>query len=253
VPAAFPTVFNGFRSGRTRAETVKTVEGSKLLRFPSLKRGVNEIGSAYISKIEMRGFQPPRGIGVMVQIEPAKLNFRLRPARIGAKLHYANVKRILTVYTVASAIGFCFFVFMWPVSYHLNLSKHMVDAKITTSDCIALTKNFNLGFEKGSLWLYSDAMPYRGSMLTVGDETSQPPIVHGWNLGDYGFTHIEHVKSSLQDERMFDLPGVYFRRFLWRDSPPYTTLRVSLWYPIIFLIALPILWVFRHSRIAFKI
>ena len=40
--AAFPTVYNGFPAGRTRAETVKTVEGSQPGHFPSLKRGVNE-------------------------------------------------------------------------------------------------------------------------------------------------------------------------------------------------------------------
>jgi hypothetical protein len=143
---------------------------------------------------------------------------------------------------------------MWPVSYHLDLAKHVMDAKITPSDCIALPKDFNIGIEMGAVWLYSEAVPYTGGMIGVRFKTDPPAIVRGWRFGIYGFAHIiEHPKSQLPDERTCDLPGIYFRRFLCRDSPPWTTLRVSLWYPILLSSALPILWIFRHGRKAFMI
>jgi hypothetical protein len=162
------------------------------------------------------------------------------------------VKSILTISTFASAIGFCFFIGMWPLSYYLDLSKHLMDAKITSSDCIALPKDFKMGFENGAIWLYSGAMPYRGGIISVADKHSTR-VVHGWDWRHFGFTHVEYLNSSLPDERMCDLPGIYFRRFVWPGSPPWTTLRVTLCYPILLSAALPILWVFRHGRKAFKI
>ncbi len=154
------------------------------------------------------------------------------------------MKRLLPILACVSTIGICLLALMWPISYQFNLSKNMSEAKITASDCIDLSTNLHLGLENGSFWLYSEEMPYRGSMLTVGRENGPPPVVHEWGLGGCGFVHIE----DNPDERIFALPGIYFERILTPKSPPWTTLRVRIWLPILFLTIAPLLWIFRTLK-----
>jgi hypothetical protein len=94
-------------------------------------------------------------------------------------------------------------------------------------------------------------MPYRGSIIDVADENDSG-LLHEWHWGGYGFAHVQYLESSLRDERMCDFPGIYFRRFVWAGSPPCTTLRVAIWYPILLSAALPILWIFQHGPKAIK-
>jgi hypothetical protein len=164
------------------------------------------------------------------------------------------VKRTLATLTILSATAFCFLVVMWPVSYYMNLSRSMGTGKLTPSDSISITPHYHLGFERGSLWAYTYEMPYRGSIVWLSDTNDPPSVVHAWTFGHYGFSHsVDSNKFEKLSERACDLPGIYFRRF-WRfdDKPPYTTLCMSLWYPILLSAILPFLWIFRRSRLRFS-
>jgi hypothetical protein len=155
------------------------------------------------------------------------------------------VKRTLTTLTLLSAIAFCVLVVMWPASYFMDLSKSIGTGKLAPSDSILIAPYYRLGFERGSMWLYSYQMPYRGGTVSIWDKNDPPPIIRAWTCGDYGFSHV--VRVGKLSERACDLPGIYFRRF-WRfdDNPPYTTLCVSLWYPVLLSAVLPFLWFFRR-------
>lgn len=161
------------------------------------------------------------------------------------------VKRALTTLTLLSAVVLCLLVVMWPASYFLNLSRSIGTAKHAPSDSIPVSPDYRLGFERGSLWLYTYEMPYRGGIMWISSTNDPPPVFHASTLGDYGFYHsIVSNKSEKLSERACDLPGIYFRRF-WRfdDQPPYTTLSMSLWYPMLLSVVLPFWWVFRHRRL----
>jgi hypothetical protein len=114
------------------------------------------------------------------------------------------------------------------------------------SDSIPVTSNYRLGFENGGAWFYTDAMPYRGSMMGVADENNPPQVIGEWHWGHFGFVHIEYPKPSLPDETLLDLPGIYFRRFSQAGSPPWATLRISLWLPMAILAIVPSLWVIHY-------
>jgi hypothetical protein len=164
------------------------------------------------------------------------------------------VKRTLTTLTLISAVVLCFLVVMWPASYFLNLSRSFGSGKLTPSDSIPVSPDYRLGFERGSLWLYTYAMPHRGGIVWMSGTNDPPSVVHGWTFGILGFAHIVHSnKTGKLSERVCDFPGVYFRRFWgFDDKPPYTTLELSLWYPILLSAVLPLLWIFRRSRLRFS-
>ena len=158
------------------------------------------------------------------------------------------MKRTLTTLTLLSGIVLCFLVVMWPVSYFMDLSRNFGTGKLAPSDSIPVSPDYRMGFERGSLWLYTYAMPYRGGIVWMSSTNDPPPQVHEWSLGGYGFGHSVHSnKTDKLSKRYCDLPGVSFLS-LWHfdDKPPYTTLELSLWYPILPLAVLPVLWFYRR-------
>ena len=164
------------------------------------------------------------------------------------------VKRTFTILASLSAIGFCFLLIIWPVSYYLDLSRSIGSGKPTPSDSIPITPHYRLGFEGGSMWLYTHAMPYQGSIMWISGTNDPPPVVRAWNLGPYGFAHIvRSVRSGKMSESTCDLPGIYFRRFWDFDAnPAWTTLRMSLGYPLLLLAILPALWLYRRRRLCLR-
>jgi hypothetical protein len=126
----------------------------------------------------------------------------------------------------------------------------MGTGKLEPSDSVPVSLNYRLGFERGSLWLYTYEMPYHGGIVWLSSTNDLPSVVHIWGSGQFGFGHAVYSnKTDKLSERFCDLPGVYFRR-LWHfdDKPPYTTLELSLWYPILLSAILPLLWIFRLIR-----
>ena len=123
--------------------------------------------------------------------------------------------------TAASASAFGLMVIVWLLSYHLTLSQGFGGAELKPSDSIPLLSGYRIGFEDGGLWFYNYQMPYRGSIISASS-----------------------VKSG------YDLPGLYFRRIsLLGSAPAYTTLRVSLGYPVLLFALLPALWIARRIHL----
>jgi hypothetical protein len=159
------------------------------------------------------------------------------------------MKKIRTILILLSAIGFCLFVVLLPVSYSLNLMKNMVNGSHSPSDSIPIILNYRLGFENGGVWLYTAPFPYEGGIWNLSSDDDPPPITSTWYLGEYGFGHWIYLGRRPISARECDLPGIYFRRFWNFDAnPPYTTLRISLWYPILVLAILPARWISRRVR-----
>jgi hypothetical protein len=133
------------------------------------------------------------------------------------------VKRTRTLLSVASAFAFGLAVIAWPLSYHLDLSRGLSGAAPKPSDSIPLLSGYRLGFEDGRVWFYNYQAPYRGNLISTFS-----------------------VKSG------YDLPGIYFRHITLQGSAPaYTTLRASLWYPVLLFAVLPSVWAFRHRHLPF--
>jgi hypothetical protein len=79
---------------------------------------------------------------------------------------------------------------------------------------VAFTPRFHIGSFGGAAWFYSDPMPYRGSIVSLGlNGQEYSPIIRRTGL---------------------DFPGIYFRSFLF-PSKSLWTLRVNLLYPILIL------------------
>ena len=157
------------------------------------------------------------------------------------------MKRGIKILTLVSALVFGFLVVIWPVSYEMNLSKSLITGNNEPSDSIPLPAHYHLGFEDGGMWLYNYPRPYRGSIIGMTSTNAPPPFRWDWNVGEYGFGHEITFGREHMSERSCDLPGVYFRRF-WRfdDHPPYTTLRLSLWYPVLLSAIFPLWWILRR-------
>jgi hypothetical protein len=168
------------------------------------------------------------------------------------------MKRLFKIAAMASAITCVFLLFIWPVSYFLDLSKNFETSKLARSDSLPLISDYHLGFENGAAWLYNGGMPYRGGIISLSGGTNTPqPISRSWSWGDCDFGHkIEfegHNRVSMITTYS-DLPGIYFRQFLAPSQrSAWTTLRVNLWYLILLSAILPIVWISRHVRLRKKL
>ena len=162
------------------------------------------------------------------------------------------VNRLPTILTLLSAVIFCFLVVMWPASYYLNLSRGMGSGKLVPSDSVPITPHYRLGFEDGGMWLYTYEMPWKGGTYALTTTNDPPPYRWFCHIGDYGFGHEIIFGHEHLSVRSCQLPGIYFLR-MWRfdDNPPYTTLMMSLWYPILLLAVLPALWFYRRRHFWF--
>ena len=144
--------------------------------------------------------------------------------------------------TIASAIAVLSLLIIWPVSYSLNLWRNIGGTKLAPSDSIPISPNFRLGFEKGGMWIYTYEAPYTGSIWRMGTTNDPPPVRQVWVIGDYGLAHEVFFGYDPGSRLACDLPGIYFRRFRgFGNNLPYTTLRISLWLPILFSAVLPLL------------
>ena len=176
----------------------------------------------------------------------------LKAKRSGCRFVISDtVKRLFKIVTIASAMILTILIIMWPASYNLNLAKGLRTGKLAPSDSIPLIFGYRLGFENGGVWLYNYEMPWFGGTysLTSGSNSSKP-VVRYWHSGDYdlGYEADYDGKNKVVGvENDCDLPGIYFRQF-WTlgKGPSYTTLMVSLCYPVLMSAVLPMLWILRE-------
>ena len=118
---------------------------------------------------------------------------------------------------IASGIGCCLLVVALLASYRLDMQRHG----------ITVTPSFHVGLFDGGTWLYSDELPYHGSIIQID---GQPSV---------------STKSGL------DFPGIYYRYFRFSAHPTWS-LVVSLWYPILLLAIPPAVWFFHRRRLQLR-
>jgi hypothetical protein len=161
------------------------------------------------------------------------------------------VKRFQRTLVLASIAACGLLLVVFPVSYWLEVGGLDAKGRLVSKQSIRIVSDFRAGFEGGRLWVFNYAAPYQGSTIAIVDSSVDPaPVGRSWHWGNYGVGHeILFAGREKISEWGCDLPGVYFRH-IWRQrySPPMTSLGMSLWYPISISAALPLWWIFRHSR-----
>ena len=170
------------------------------------------------------------------------------------------MKRITNITTVASAVLCCLFFVLLPVSYHLTLTDFDSQSRrVVSHDSVAMTSHSRCGISNGGIWLFSLDVPYTGSVRHLGDERgvlyegghARRTRDRSWIVGHFGFVQTSYTGEEdefVGRDRGADLPGIYYRHFIWgKQTAPWWTLRVSLWYPIVLFAILPLFWMIRRK------
>jgi hypothetical protein len=167
--------------------------------------------------------------------------------------------RITGILTVASGIASAFMLILLPVSYDTNIAD--VDSstrRLTSPASIPILSCFRCGVYRGGIWFFTGDVPYMGSSTHAADESGilgeggHAREIRDWccGAGCYGFLQVTYVADNrvfVGRDRAADLPGVYYRYFEWWNSPrPWSTLRISLWLPILVFAVLPVSWFVRQ-------
>jgi hypothetical protein len=93
---------------------------------------------------------------------------------------------------------------------------------------LPLTPHFHVGVFDGGLWFHSHGLPYSGGTIAIAREGFPSPRTTD-----------------------FDFPGVYYRFIRLPLHPePFWTLRLSLAYPLVLSLVLPLIWTIRFRRAA---
>jgi hypothetical protein len=153
-----------------------------------------------------------------------------------------------------------------PVSYHFTLCRYDENSNRFISDAsITITSQVRCGISQGGLWLHTLECPYTGSSRYVADE--QGVLYEGgqharvtrdryWVVGGFGFVQKSYIGEKgefVGRDRCSDLPGIYYRHFVWwKHEGPWWTLKVSLWYLILVSAILPAFWIIRRRELWFR-
>ncbi len=173
------------------------------------------------------------------------------------------MKRIIAISTIVSGIICCFSLVLFPVSYYLDFVElDSSSGKLICPHSFPVAANSRCTIFKGGIWLFSDSLPYTGSLIGLHDSTGGfyfggtgrviRAVDWHWELGEFGF--IQHSYSDkngkvVRIHRGGDLPGFYYRHFeVLADTLRSRTMRISLLYPILFFAFLPVVWLIRFIR-----
>jgi hypothetical protein len=162
-------------------------------------------------------------------------------------------RRWFNLASLVSAVLIGCTVVLWLATFAISPWDHRVS--LTHHFHIGVWSGFS-GDTLGRLVVFNNAEygPYRGSIIALAD-SAHPSSKQGWSFGDYDMGQITDYNGrgevALQ-ERVCDLPGIYFRHIhtlLPKEYSPLWTLMVSLWYPLFLFSVLPAVWVFRRWRL----
>lgn len=168
--------------------------------------------------------------------------------------------RCLQIATMGSGVLAFACVLLFPISEFLTVVE-MQENGFGPHHAIKLTTTFHCGISRGGVWFFNQGGPYTGSLRFIdgGEDgliSSSGGLVRvtrdwSWILGESGV-----VQESYWDyktgvlvgrDRSADFPGIYLRHFDWKiNGPPWTTLRISLWYPLLLFSILPGWWAIRR-------
>lgn len=165
-------------------------------------------------------------------------------------------RRWLDIATVVSGVFVSFTVVLWLATFAISPWDHRLS--FTQHFHVGVWSGFS-GDTLGRLVFFNNGEygPYRGSIIALAD-TNHPSAKRGWSIGDYDMGRITDYNGKGEvaiQERVCDLPGIYFRHIhtLWpKEYPPLWTLMVSLWYPLFLFSILPVAWIFRRWRLRRK-
>ena len=169
------------------------------------------------------------------------------------------MNRISTVLTAASGVACLAVVIVTVVGYRLDeRSRGLLDEQ---KHGITVTPHFHIRFSAGGVWFYSEELPYRGSIIALGDSEgnlhygdgryARPIRDRVWHVGDYGvrLTALANQNGQIvRSESACDFPGIYYRRFQWIGERPDWTLMVNCLYPFLLFAVLPTMWISRWWR-----
>jgi len=130
--------------------------------------------------------------------------------------------RIFNTLSLISATLLACTVVVWALSFWTDVRK----------DHASFSDNLHVGFYDGRIDFFSDKHgPYHGSVISLssGQESAFPAFAERRGFGD--------------------TIGIYYRYFRWADSGIVLwTLSVSLLYPMIVFLILPIAWAWKRWR-----
>lgn len=163
------------------------------------------------------------------------------------------MKRLFCHLTNASGFMFCLSMVLFAISYSLRLVEFNDESRQHHSPhSVAVYFNVRCATFRGSLWLFSNGIPYTGSILYLSDR--EGTILYGngraieeqqlrWQLGKYReiqFRFTAEDGSIVGVDTYGDLPRFRYRHFKGAMYPsPWWTVRCSLLYPIVLFGCLP--------------
>jgi hypothetical protein len=172
-----------------------------------------------------------------------------------------HMKRFTSIFTIVSGVIFCFSLALFPVSYHLELTD--IDAasgQLLSPHSVPVTTNVRCTPFEGSIWLFSNNIPYTGSIRYLGDDdwiaydggTAVRKQNWRWQLGAYGLVQFRYTGDDgvcVGMDTSGDFPGIYYRHFDWLKDPwPWWTVRFSLLYPVLLFGCIPVMWTIGALR-----
>jgi hypothetical protein len=167
------------------------------------------------------------------------------------------VKRTTSILTIASLVGCILFLVLLPVSELLSLPFFTTHGDAIDPHASFSIGIYHCGISRGGIWFFNDELPYTGSIIGFegqwGGKKTTDRTDWSWVFKQqYGIEQVSHIDESGQSagmSRYGDFPGIYYRHFeWWRQTLPWWTLRVSLWYPITLFAMLPVWWSIRRLR-----
>lgn len=160
------------------------------------------------------------------------------------------LRRTLRVSIALSAVLCGLFLVVLPISYFRESPDIDANGEIQSNALLSVGL-LNISALNGDCWIYTSDLPcYCGIYPLAGAWGGVPSTKHrdwGWDNGHYGIeqnSFIDKTGNSAGLAIYGDFPGIYYRHFEWRGTPdPWTTLAISLWYPIVLFAVAPSLWV----------
>ncbi len=134
--------------------------------------------------------------------------------------HAAMAKSIFNIAAILSTVAFCLIVATWLIAGSFNPRKQFVS--ISRGCYISIDARGN----DVRLEVFNDSTygPYAGSIVGIAGDPNGPRIS---GIGDTA--------------------GLYYRFIRWPNGTSLWTLALSLFYPAVVTLLLPLIWIVRHS------
>ncbi len=163
------------------------------------------------------------------------------------------LKRVMGILTVVSAVCCVAFLILVPLSLFLELPDYGSHGNVEPNGSISVG-SLSCAASGGVIWLFTGEIPYQGSIIGLEGSWDGVSVNErqdwGWDNSRHGIgqvSYIDQTGGTAGRARYGDFPGIYYRHFEWRSSTsPWSTLAMSLLYPIGLTALLPTWWLLRR-------